>query len=174
MIIDSWFDNYVGVVMLVRVVDGACAKGERIKMMATGAVYNADNLGVFTPANEPRDSLGGRGGLHHCRHQGTAGGQGGRHHHAGKEAAQQRRPGHRALPGFKEIQPQVFAGLYPTEASEYDSLRDALEKLKLNDARCATSPKSARRWASASAAASSACCTWRSCRSAWSASSTRT
>ena len=104
-------------------------------MMATGAIYNADNLGVFTPADEPRDVAGGRrGGLHHRRHQGTAGGQGRRHRHADQEAAGQRRARPtEALPGFKEIQPQVFAGLYPTEASEYDSLRDALEKLKLND-----------------------------------------
>jgi translation elongation factor EF-4 len=69
---------------------------------------------------------------------------------------------------------QVFAGLYPTEASEYDQLRDALEKLQLNDASLRSSPRSARRWALASAAAFWACCTWRSCRSAWSASSTRT
>src|SRR3989344_3361909 len=103
MIIDSWFDSYVGVVMLVRVVDGRLLKGERIKMMASGAVYNADNLGVFTPANEPRNSLD-----------------------AGQVGY--------IIAGIKELQPQVFAGLYPTEASEYDSLRDALEKLKLNDA----------------------------------------
>ena len=136
MIIDSWFDSYVGVVMLVRVVDGRLAKGERIKMMASGATYNADNLGVFTPANQPRTSL-------------EAGEVG--YIIAGIKELQAAKVGDtvtlvkpgtggaaftatEALPGFKEIQPQVFAGLYPTEASEYDSLRDALEKLKLNDA----------------------------------------
>jgi len=136
MIIDSWFDPYVGVVMLVRVVDGRLAKGERIRMMATGATYNADNLGVFTPANQPRDSLeagevgyiiAGIKELQAAKVGDTVtlvkGGSGG----AAFTATE-------ALPGFKEIQPQVFAGLYPTEASEYDALRDALEKLKLNDA----------------------------------------
>ena len=159
MIIDSWFDSYVGVVMLVRVVDGRLGKGERIKMMASGATYNADSLGVFTPANQPRQSL-------------EAGEVG--YIIAGIKELQAAKVGDtvtlikpgtggaaftatEALPGFKEIQPQVFAGLYPTEASEYDSLRDALEKLKLNDA-----------------VASWACCTWKSCRSAWSASSIRT
>ena len=136
MIIDSWFDAYVGVVMLVRVVDGRLAKGERIKMMASGATYNADNLGVFTPANEPRPFLqagevgyiiAGIKELQAAKVGDTVTlikpGSGG----AAATATE-------ALPGFKEIQPQVFAGLYPTEASEYDSLRDALEKLKLNDA----------------------------------------
>jgi GTP-binding protein LepA len=136
MIIDSWFDSYVGVVMLVRVVDGRMGKGERIKMMASGATYNADNLGVFTPANEPRQSLeagevgyiiAGIKELQAAKVGDTVTlikpGTGG----AAMTATE-------ALPGFKEIQPQVFAGLYPTEASEYDALRDALEKLKLNDA----------------------------------------
>ncbi len=136
MIIDSWFDSYVGVVMLVRVVDGRLAKGERIKMMASGATYNADNLGVFTPANKPRESLeagevgyiiAGIKELQAAKVGDTVtlvkAGTGG----AAFTATE-------PLPGFKEIQPQVFAGLYPTEASEYDSLRDALEKLKLNDA----------------------------------------
>ena len=136
MIIDSWFDSYVGVVMLVRVVDGRLVKGERIKMMASGAMYNADNLGVFTPANQPRPSLeagevgyiiAGIKELQAAKVGDTVTlikqGSGG----AAFTATE-------ALPGFKEIQPQVFAGLYPTEASEYDSLRDALEKLKLNDA----------------------------------------
>ena len=135
MIIDSWFDAYVGVVMLVRVVDGRLVKGERIKMMASGAMYNADNIGVFTPANEPRASLeagevgyiiAGIKELQAAKVGDTVTlikpGTGG----AAATATE-------ALPGFKEIQPQVFAGLYPTEASEYDSLRDALEKLKLND-----------------------------------------
>ena len=135
MIVDSWFDTYVGVVMLVRVVDGRLGKGERFKMMATGAMYNADNLGVFTPANEPRASLeaGEVGyiiaGIRELQaakvgdtitliKPGTGG--------AAATATE-------ALPGFKEIQPQVFAGLYPTEANQYEGLRDSLEKLKLND-----------------------------------------
>jgi GTP-binding protein LepA len=135
MIIDSWFDSYVGVVMLVRVVDGRLAKGERIKMMASGAMYNADGLGVFTPANEAREALeaGEVGyiiaGIRELQaakvgdtitlmRPGTGG--------AAATATQ-------ALPGFKEIQPQVFAGLYPTEANQYEGLRDSLEKLKLND-----------------------------------------
>ncbi len=135
MIIDSWFDTYVGVVMLVRVVDGRLAKGERIKMMATGTTYNADSLGVFTPADESRDSLSAGevgyiiAGIRELQaakvgdtitliKAGTGG--------AAFTATE-------ALPGFKEIQPQVFAGLYPTEANQYEGLRDSLEKLKLND-----------------------------------------
>ncbi len=135
MIIDSWFDNYVGVVMLVRVVDGRVAKGERIKMMATEATYNADSLGVFTPANVPRTSLeAGEVGYIIA---------GIRELQAAKvgDTITLIRPGTgglaataiQALPGFKEIQPQVFAGLYPTEANQYEGLRDSLEKLKLND-----------------------------------------
>jgi len=135
MIVDSWFDTYVGVVMLVRVVDGRLARGERIKMMASEASFNADSLGVFTPANEPRQSLeaGEVGyviaGIRELQaakvgdtitliRPGTGG-----------AAATATEP----LPGFKEIQPQVFAGLYPTEANQYEGLRDSLEKLKLND-----------------------------------------
>ena len=136
MIIDSWYDAYVGVVMLVRVVDGRLAKGDRIKLMASEATYNAEQLGVFTPHTEPRQSLeagevgfviAGIKELQAARVGDTVtlikGGSGGAAFTATK-----------ALPGFKEIQPQVFAGLYPSEASEYESLRDALEKLKLNDA----------------------------------------
>ena len=135
MIVDSWFDNYVGVVMLVRVVDGRLAKGERIKLMATDATYNADSLGVFTPANESRDALeAGEVGYVIA---------GIRELQAAKvgDTITLIRPGTggsaftatEALPGFKEIQPQVFAGLYPTEANQYEGLRDSLEKLKLND-----------------------------------------
>lgn len=136
MIIDSWFDSYVGVVMLVRVVDGRLAKGDRIKLMATEATYEANQLGVFTPANQPRDSLeagevgyiiAGIKELQAAKVGDTVtlvkAGTGG----AALTATE-------PLPGFKEVQPQVFAGLYPVEASQYDSLRDSLEKLKLNDA----------------------------------------
>ena len=136
MIIDSWYDSYVGVVMLVRVVDGRLAKGERIKLMASEATYIAEQLGVFTPHTEPRQSLeagevgfviAGIKELQAARVGDTVtllkGGSGGLAFTATE-----------ALPGLKEIQPAVFAGLYPSEASEYESLRDALEKLKLNDA----------------------------------------
>jgi GTP-binding protein LepA len=135
MIIDSWFDPYVGVVMLVRVVDGQLKKGERFKMMATEAVYNADNVGVFTPANEPRQSLdAGQVGYIIAGIKELQAAKVGDTITLEKKLPNNAGPATQALPGFKEIQPQVFAGLYPTEASEYDQLRDALEKLKLNDA----------------------------------------
>jgi len=136
MIIDSWYDAYVGVVMLVRVVDGELQRGDRIKLMATDSHHEANSIGVFTPANQPREALkagevgyiiAGIKELSAARVGDTVtrvkAGTGG----AAYTATQ-------ALPGFKEIQPQVFAGLYPTESSEYDALRDALEKLRLNDA----------------------------------------
>ena len=135
MIIDSWFDSYVGVVMLVRVVDGRLGKGERFKMMATNAVYNADNLGVFTPANEPRQSLeAGQVGYIIAGIKELQAAKVGDTITLEKKLPNNLGPAEEALPGFKEIQPQVFAGLYPTEANQYDGLRDALEKLKLNDA----------------------------------------
>ncbi len=135
MIIDSWFDSYVGVVMLVRVVDGRLARGERIKLMATNAVYNADNLGVFTPANQPREALeAGEVGYIIAGIRELQAAKVGDTVTLEKKLPNNLGPATEPLPGFKEIQPQVFAGLYPTEASEYDSLRDALEKLKLNDA----------------------------------------
>ena len=135
MIIDSWFDPYVGVVMLVRVVDGRLGKGERFKMMATGASYNADNLGVFTPANQPREALeAGEVGYIIAGIKELQAAKVGDTVTLEKKLPNNAGPASEPLPGFKEIQPQVFAGLYPTEASEYDQLRDALEKLKLNDA----------------------------------------
>ena len=135
MIIDSWFDSYVGVVMLVRVVDGRLAKNERIKMMATGAVYEAGNLGVFTPANEPRESLeAGEVGYIIAGIKELKAAKVGDTITLEKKLPNNLGPATEALPGFKEIQPQVFAGLYPTEANQYDALRDALEKLQLNDA----------------------------------------
>ena len=135
MIIDSWFDTYVGVVMLVRVVDGQLRLGERIKMMATGAAYEAGSLGVFTPANSPRDALRAGGvGYVICGIKELQAAKVGDTITLEKKLPNNAGPAAEALPGFKEIQPQVFAGLYPTEASAYDQLRDALEKLKLNDA----------------------------------------
>ena len=134
MIVDSWFDTYVGVVMLVRVVDGRLGKGERFKMMATGTVYNADTMGVFTPANESRESLeAGEVGYIIAGIKELQAAKVGDTITLEKKLPNNLGPAEKSLPGFKEIQPQVFAGLYPTEANQYDSLRDALEKLKLND-----------------------------------------
>lgn len=134
MIIDSWFDNYVGVVMLVRVVDGMLRKGERIRMMASNALYPIEHLGVFTPKSENRELLkAGEVGFIICGIKELQAAKVGDTITLEKKLPNNAGPATEALPGFKEIQPQVFAGLYPTEASEYDQLRDALEKLKLND-----------------------------------------
>jgi GTP-binding protein LepA len=143
MIVDSWFDSYVGVVMLVRVVDGRLVKGERIKMMASGAMYNADSWACSRRPPKTRESLeagevgfiiAGIKELQAAKVGDTVtlikAGTGG----AAATATE-------ALPGFKEIQPQVFAGLYPTEASEYDSLRDAWRSSSSTTPRCTTSPK---------------------------------
>jgi GTP-binding protein LepA len=135
MIVDSWYDAYVGVVMLVRVVDGRLQKGERFKMMATNTVYNADNLGVFTPGTEPRPSLeAGEVGFIIAGIKELQAAKVGDTITLEKKLPNNLGPAAKALPGFKEVQPQVFAGLYPTESNQYDALRDALEKLKLNDA----------------------------------------
>ena len=134
MIVDSWFDNYVGVVMLVRIVDGTLQRGERIRLMASDAVYGADSLGVFTPKSVARERLNaGEVGFIIAGIKELQAAKVGDTITIDKKLPNNLGPALQALPGFKEIQPQVFAGLYPTEASEYDQLRDALEKLKLND-----------------------------------------
>ena len=134
MIIDSWFDNYVGVVMLARVVDGVLKKGDRIRLMATNAVYPLEQIGVFTPKSVPRDELkAGEVGFLIAGIKELQAAKVGDTITLEKKLPNNAGPASEPLPGFKEIKPQVFAGLYPTEASEYDSLRDALEKLKLND-----------------------------------------
>jgi GTP-binding protein LepA len=129
LIIDSWFDNYVGVIMLVRVVDGVLQPKDRILLMSTRANYSCEQVGVFTPKAAPRDALSaGEVGF-------VASGikelQAAR---VGDTVTHADRPANTPLPGFKEIKPQVFAGLYPVEPNEYEALRDALQKLRLNDA----------------------------------------
>jgi GTP-binding protein LepA len=134
MIIDAWFDNYVGVVMLVRMVDGELRKNDRIRMMASNAVHPIDSLGVFAPKSSPRESLkAGQVGFIIAGIKELAAAKVGDTVTLEKKLPNNAGPATEALPGFKEIQPQVFAGLYPSESSEYDQLRDALEKLKLND-----------------------------------------
>jgi len=129
LIIDSWFDNYVGVVMLVRVMNGTIKPKEKILFMATGAQHLTENIGVFTPKSQPRQTLsaGQVGFIIAGVKELKAAKVGDTITHLGKPAKQ-------ALPGFKEVQPQVFAGLFPVESNQYEALRDSLEKLKLNDA----------------------------------------
>jgi len=129
LIIDSWFDNYVGVIMLVRVVDGVLKPKDKIRLMATGAVHLCEQVGVFTPKSRQRESLsaGDVGFI-------IAGIKELQNAKVGDTVTLAGTPAGLPLPGFKEIKPQVFAGLYPVESNQYDALRDALEKLRLNDA----------------------------------------
>jgi GTP-binding protein LepA len=129
LIIDSWFDNYVGVVMLVRIVNGTLRPKDKISLMATGAQYLTESVGVFTPKSQARESLSaGQVGFV------IAGIKELKAARVGDTITLASKPAAEPLPGFKEVQPQVFAGLFPVEANQYDALRDSLEKLKLNDA----------------------------------------
>ncbi len=129
LIIDSWFDNYVGVVMLVRIKNGTLKPKEKIRLMATGSEYLVENVGVFSPRSQPRESLSaGQVGFVIAGIKELKAAQ------VGDTITLASRPADKPLPGFKEVQPQVFAGLFPVEANQYDALRDSLEKLKLNDA----------------------------------------
>jgi GTP-binding protein LepA len=129
LIIDSWFDNYVGVVMLVRVMEGTVRPKDKILLMSTGATYLCDQVGVFTPKAKEKDALSA-GEVGYV----TAGIKELRAAKVGDTITHEKNAAAKPLPGFKEIKPQVFAGLYPVEANEYEALRDALEKLHLNDA----------------------------------------
>ncbi|AJP49508.1 elongation factor 4 [Rugosibacter aromaticivorans] len=129
LIIDSWFDNYVGVVMLVRVVDGMLQAKDKLLLMSTGSTHLCEQVGVFTPKALPCPALrAGEVGfiISGIKELDAA--------KVGDTITLADRPAMAPLPGFKEIKPQVFAGLYPVESNQYDSLRDALEKLRLNDA----------------------------------------
>jgi GTP-binding protein LepA len=129
LIIDSWFDNYVGVVMLVRVMNGRLSAREKILLMATGSTHVVEQLGVFTPKSVQRDALSaGEVGFIITGIKELKAAK------VGDTVTLAQKPAPSALPGFKEVKPQVFAGLYPVESSEYDIMRDALEKLQLNDA----------------------------------------
>ena len=129
LIIDSWFDNYVGVVMLVRIVNGTLRPKDRIRLMATGAQYPVEHIGVFTPKSKNLETLSaGQVGFIIAGIKELAAAK------VGDTVTLVNRPAEEPLPGFKEVKPQVFAGLYPVEANQYDALRDSLEKLKLNDA----------------------------------------
>ncbi|MCF8198399.1 MAG: translation elongation factor 4 [Sulfuritalea sp.] len=129
LIIDSWFDSYVGVVMLVRVVDGVVRAKDKLMLMSTGSTHLCEQVGVFTPKSLTRSELrAGEVGfiISGIKELDAA--------KVGDTVTAADRRALKALPGFKEIKPQVFAGLYPVESNQYDALRDSLEKLHLNDA----------------------------------------
>ena len=129
LIIDSWFDNYVGVIMLVRVFDGRLKAKDKIRLMATGAQHLCEQVGVFTPKSRQKESLSaGEVGFI------IAGIKELQDAKVGDTVTLADRRAEAPLAGFKEIKPQVFAGLYPVESNQYEALRDALEKLHLNDA----------------------------------------
>ncbi len=139
LIIDSWFDNYVGVVMLVRVFDGELRPKDRILLMSTQAQYLCEKVGVFTPKSCARDSLAaGEVGFIIAGIKELKGAR------VGDTVTLAARPATATLPGFKEIKPQVFAGLYPVDPNQYNALREALEKLQLNDASLRYEPESSQ------------------------------
>jgi GTP-binding protein LepA len=139
LIVDSWFDNYVGVVMLIRVVDGELKPKDRILLMASGGNFLCEQVGVFTPKSQARERLSaGEVGFV------IAGIKELKAAKVGDTITLLNRQAAEPLPGFKEIKPQVFAGLYPVESNEYEGLRDALEKLHLNDSSLRFEPESSQ------------------------------
>lgn len=129
LIIDSWFDNYLGVVSLIRVKNGELRKGDKIKVMSTGILYNVDRLGIFTPKQVDTGQLAcGEVGWVVCAIKDIHGAP------VGDTLTLARAPAEKPLPGFKKVKPQVYAGLFPTSSDDYEAFRDALSKLSLNDA----------------------------------------
>jgi len=129
LIIDSWFDNYLGTVSLVRVMDGRLKPKEKIRLMAMERDYLVDQIGIFTPKRKPVGELGpGEVGYVIANIKDVRGAR------VGDTITHVDRPADKPLPGFKEIKPRVFAGLYPVDSADYESFRDALAKLQLNDA----------------------------------------
>src|SRR5690349_1612696 len=137
LIIDSWFDNYLGVVSLVRVMQGEIKPRDKILVMSTGRAHEVDQVGVFTPKRKPKDKLGaGEVGWVTASIEEVHGAP------VGDTLTHARDPAPHALPGFQKVQPRVFAGLFPVVADDYPALREALEKLKLNDAAMHFEPES--------------------------------
>ena len=137
LIIDSWFDNYLGVVMLVRIMQGEVRPGDKLQVMSTGRTHQVDNVGVFTPKRKELARLGaGEVGWVNASIKDVHGAP------VGDTLTQANDPAPKPLPGFQEMQPRVFAGLFPVDAEDYPALREALEKLRLNDAALRFEPES--------------------------------
>jgi len=139
LIVDSWFDNYLGTVVLVRIMEGSLRAKEKIRMMVGGGEFETDEVGIFTPkrlrvkelsAGEVGYVIAGIKEVHGAK--------------VGDTITHARQPAAKALPGFKEIKPQVFAGLYPVDSADYDAFREALDKLCLNDASLLFEPETSQ------------------------------
>jgi GTP-binding protein LepA len=129
LLIDSWYDAYLGVVVLVRIIDGALRKGQRIKLMSSGAAYQVERVGIFRPKQEMLAELGpGEVGFFTAAIKQVADTR------VGDTVTDEKRPTAAALPGFKPVQPVVFCGLFPVDAADFEDLREAMAKLRLNDA----------------------------------------
>ncbi|MCB1313030.1 MAG: elongation factor 4, partial [Sedimentitalea sp.] len=129
MLVDSWYDSYLGVIVLVRIMDGVLKKGDRIRMMQNGSIHHVERIGVFRPAMTEIAELGpGEIGFL------TASIKQVRDTRVGDTITHEKKGTDKALPGFKPAQPVVFCGLFPVDASEFEDLRDSIEKLALNDA----------------------------------------
>ena len=156
LLVDAWYDPYLGVVVLVRVIDGVLKSGQRVKMMNQGSTHLIDRIGVFNPKRTEVTDLGpGEIGFITAQIKDVAQAA------VGDTITDERRPADAALTGFRDVQPVVFCGLFPVDAAEFEDLRAAIGRLRLNDA-------------SFSYAGSWACCIWRSSRSGSRASSTST
>ena len=166
LIFDSYFDPYRGVVALIRIVDGSIRAKQKVRFMSTGLEIEVEEVGVRRPAETPLADLGvGEVGYL------VTGLKDPTNVRVGDTVTDARKPAAEPLPGYREVKPMVFTGIFPIDTEDFENLRDALDKLKLNDPASCTSPRRAWPWASASARASLACSTWRWSRSASSASS---
>ncbi len=163
LIIDSWFDNYLGVVSLVRVVQGTLKKGEKMQVMSTGKAHLVDFVGIFTPKRHDLPELkAGEVGYVIAGIKEIQGAP------VGDTLTTFKNPAEKPLPGFQKVKPQVYAGMFPVSSDDYEAFRDALAKLSLNDASLSMSRKIRLHWALVSVAGSLECSTWKLFRNGWS------
>ncbi|HBC56836.1 MAG TPA: elongation factor 4, partial [Gammaproteobacteria bacterium] len=139
LIIDSWFDNYLGVVSLVRIKQGTLTLKDKIKVMSTGQLHLVDGLGIFTPKRQSKDRLSaGEVGYIVASIKDIHGAP------VGDTLTHANRPAAEPLPGFQKVKPQVYAGLFPVDSGDYENFRDALAKLSINDASLEYEPESSQ------------------------------
>jgi GTP-binding protein LepA len=167
LIFDSVFNSFSGIVAYFKVVNGEIRKGDKVKFFATEKQYNADEVGTLKLKQSPRDVIktGDVGYI-------ISGIKEAREVKVGDTITHVDRPCATGIQGFEEVKPMVFAGIYPVDTEDYEELRESMAKLQLNDASLVFEPESSAALGLVSVAVSWGCCTWRSYRSGWNASST--